>query len=62
MAIYSDEYLPKTDELTMNIRNFDRDRYVMFDEEKAFGTGNQRRAIFRIFKFVYGNYQKGAVA
>ena len=22
----------------MNIRNFDRDRYVMFDEEKAFGT------------------------
>ena len=38
MAIYSDEYLPKTDELTMNIRNFDRDRYVMFDEEKAFGT------------------------
>ena len=38
MAIYSDEYLPKTDELTMNTRNFDRDRYVMFDEEKAFGT------------------------
>lgn len=35
-VIYSDEYLPKKGELLNNIRNFDADRYVMFDEGKAF--------------------------
>ena len=36
MAIYSDEYLPKKAELSMNIRNFDRSRLLLFDETKAF--------------------------
>ena len=35
-VIYSDSYLPKKGELLNNIRNFDADRYVMFDEGKAF--------------------------
>lgn len=35
-AIYSDDYLPKKGELLNNIRNFDADRYVLFDEGKAF--------------------------
>ncbi len=35
-TIYSDEYLPKVGELNNNLRNFDSNRYVMFDETKAF--------------------------
>lgn len=35
-VIYSDSHLPKKGELLDNIRNFDADRYVMFDEGKAF--------------------------
>lgn len=35
-SIYSDEYLPKKGELTNNIRNFDKDRYITFDEGKVF--------------------------
>lgn len=38
MVIYSDEYLPKVGELKDNMRNFDRERYVLFDEEKAFDS------------------------
>lgn len=42
-AIYSDRYQPGKGELLNNIRNFDADRYVIFDEGKAFdslvGTG-----------------------
>lgn len=38
MAIYSDEFLPKPGDLNDNLRNFDRERYVLFDEEKAFDT------------------------
>ncbi|MDE7311282.1 MAG: class I SAM-dependent methyltransferase [Eubacterium sp.] len=33
--IYSDGYLPKKGELVKNIRNFDADRLVLFDETKA---------------------------
>lgn len=33
--IYSDRYLPNKGELVMNIRNFDADRLVLFDETKA---------------------------
>ena len=36
MTIYSDEHLPKVGELWDNLRNFDRERYLMFDESKAF--------------------------
>ena len=36
-AVYSDERLPEPGELTDNICNFDKDRYVLFDEAKVFG-------------------------
>lgn len=35
-TIYSDRYLPDKGELNTNIRNFDADRLVTFDEEKVF--------------------------
>lgn len=38
ISIYSDEYLPKKGDLQANMRNFDKERYVFFDEEKAFDT------------------------
>lgn len=37
-TIYSDERLPHTGELNTNIRNFDADRIVTFDESKVFDT------------------------
>lgn len=37
-AVYSDEYLPKEDELRTNLRNYDADRYLLFDEQKVYGT------------------------
>ncbi len=36
MTMYSDEYLPKVGELWDNQRNFEKERYVLFDETKAF--------------------------
>ena len=36
VAIYSDEYLPKTGELNRNICNFDRSRLVLMDEGKVY--------------------------
>lgn len=35
-VIYSDDHLPKPGELNTNLRNFDNDRIVLFDETKAF--------------------------
>ncbi len=35
-AIYSDRYLPKQGELSNNLRNFDRDRVLLFDEKLVF--------------------------
>ena len=35
-TIYSDEHLPGVGELNTNIRNYDSDRLVLFDETKAF--------------------------
>lgn len=35
-AIYSDEWLPKTGELNQNLRNFEGERLLLFDEEKVF--------------------------
>ena len=35
-TVYSDERLPRKGELSNNIRNFDRDRMVLFDEKSAF--------------------------
>ncbi len=37
-SIYSDEYLPRKGELSNNLRNFDMDRLVLFDESKVFDT------------------------
>lgn len=34
-AVYSDDYLPKKGELVNNLRNFDADRLVVFDETKV---------------------------
>lgn len=36
MTIYSDQQLPRAGELWDNLRNFDRERYVLFDESKVF--------------------------
>lgn len=35
-TIYSDEYLPKKGELNNNIRNFDRERLITFDETRVY--------------------------
>lgn len=35
-VLYSDDRLPKIGELYQNIRNFDRDRLLLFDEQRAF--------------------------
>lgn len=37
-VIYSDRYLPRVGELRDNLRNFDRRRYVNFDEAAAFDS------------------------
>ena len=37
-TIYSDEMLPSEGELNTNLRNFDNDRVVLFDETKAFDS------------------------
>ncbi|MDO4284423.1 MAG: class I SAM-dependent methyltransferase, partial [Eubacteriales bacterium] len=35
-VLFSDRRLPQASELTENIRNFDRDRLLLFDEQKAY--------------------------
>ncbi len=37
-TLYSDRRLPKQGELSNNIRNFDRDRLVLFDEKRVFDS------------------------
>lgn len=37
-TIYSDSYLPKTGELSNNMRNFDMERMITFDESKVYDT------------------------
>ena len=37
-CIYSDDYLPKAGELNNNIRNFDMERMLLFDESKVFDS------------------------
>ncbi len=36
LAIYSDDFLPEAGELNVNLRNFDSDRMLLFDESNAF--------------------------
>lgn len=38
IAIYSDEYLPKEGELTMNLFEMEQNRQVLFDEAKAYDS------------------------
>ena len=37
-SIFSDDYLPRTGELRDNMRNFDRDRVVLFDETRVWDS------------------------
>lgn len=37
-SLYSDAYLPKPGELSSNLRNFDRERLLLFDEKLVFDT------------------------
>ena len=37
-TIFSDDSLPKAGELTTNLRNYDNDRVVLFDESRVFDT------------------------
>lgn len=46
--LYSDEYLPGKGELSDNIRNFDRDRMLLFDEKSAF-DGLAEEGLFPLF-------------
>lgn len=47
-ALYSDAYLPGKGELTNNLRNFDRDRMLLFDEKNAF-DGIAEDGLFPVF-------------
>lgn len=47
-ALYSDAYLPGKGELTNNLRNFDRDRMLLFNEKNAF-DGIAEDGLFPIF-------------
>ena len=51
-ALYSDAYLPGKGELTNNLRNFDRDRMLLFDEKNAF-DGIAEDGLFPVFSNSY---------
>lgn len=50
--LYSDAYLPKKGELLNNIRNFDRERMLLFDEGSAF-DGIAEDGLFSVFANSY---------
>lgn len=50
--VYSDRYLPKVGELSNNLRNFDRDRMLLFDEKKVFDM-LIREKLFPLFSNSY---------
>lgn len=52
VSLYSDEYQPKAGELSMNMRNFDRNRLVLFDERKAFDN-ILREGLFPLYSNSY---------
>lgn len=52
IAIYSDKRLPDSGELTDNIRNFDRDRMVLFNEKYVF-DGITKDHLFDVFSNSY---------
>lgn len=47
-TVYSDAYLPGRGELSNNLRNFDRDRMLLFDEKSAF-DGIVEEGLFSVF-------------
>ena len=51
-TLYSDEYLPGKGELSNNMRNFDRDRMLLFDEKNAF-DGIVEDKLFSLFSNSY---------
>lgn len=51
-TLYSDEYLPGKGELSNNLRNFDRDRMLLFDEKNAF-DGIIEESLFPVFSNSY---------
>lgn len=51
-TLYSDEYLPGRGELSNNMRNFDRDRMLLFDEKNAF-DGIVEDKLFSVFSNSY---------
>ena len=51
-TLYSDEYLPGKGELSNNMRNFDRDRMLLFDEKNAF-DGIVEDKLFSVFSNSY---------
>lgn len=51
-ALYSDAYLPGKGELSNNLRNFDRDRMLLFNEKNAF-DGLVEEGLFPVFSNSY---------
>ena len=51
-ALYSDRRLPKPGELYENLRNFDRERMLLFDEKQAF-DGIVKDGLFPVFSNSY---------
>lgn len=51
-AVYSDQRLPRPGELYDNLRNFDRDRMLLFDEKQAF-DGLIKDGLFPVFSNSY---------
>ncbi len=51
-TLYSDAHLPGKGELSNNIRNFDRDRMLLFDEKNAF-DGVTEEGLFSVFANSY---------
>lgn len=51
-TLYSDAYLPGKGELSNNLRNFDRDRMLLFDEKSAF-DGIVEDGLFSVFANSY---------
>lgn len=47
-SLYSDSYQPRRGELSNNLRNFDRDRMLLFDEKNAF-DGIVEDGLFPVF-------------
>ena len=51
-TLYSDRYKPRSGELSNNLRNFDRDRMLLFDEKNAF-DGIIDEGLFDVFSNSY---------